>query len=83
MAKKSRFAEFKERHNLETEDVVVFSFMAATAVAFTGLFAWAIREDVKESKRVDEWSNTQYEAGRHVYQLSNGSLIATDKIYVY
>ena len=80
---KTRYAEFKQRHNLDDADVVMYSIFAASWVTFVGLFAYAAVKDVKETKKVDEWTSEQYEAGRHVYQLANGSLIATDKIHVY
>lgn len=80
---KDRYNEFKAKHNLTDFDVVANGMVIGIIATTLGAIAWGIKEAIEDEANQDAWAKEQYEAGRHVYQLSNGSLISTDKIYVY
>lgn len=83
MSIKTRYQAWTEKHDLTNEDVTAFALLGGTLAAVVAVITAAAVHDSRESKKIDEWSRSQYEAGRHVYELANGALIATDQIHVY
>lgn len=83
MSIKTRYQRWTNDHDLSNEDVARFAIFGGTFVACAAAITAIIHHDVKESKKIDEWTRHEYENGRHVYQLMNGALISTDEVRVY
>jgi hypothetical protein len=78
---RARYEAVKADYDLDNTDMALVTLYGTLIVGTLGLAAYAGVQEAKNNNRRADWAASEIEAGRQIYQLTDGSLISTESAH--
>jgi len=81
--KNSKFKNWCAKHNVDSDDVIVYAFAAASFAAVVALAGLATKAAIDEEKKQNAWIDEQFSNGHSILSDEYGQLVSADIISIY